>query len=406
MNVRYQGALRPTSIPHGNTMSHYFESVTLRSIGIAFQIGVPVLLEAEPGCGKSEILESIMAVFADDSHTAIASLYDPTYFGGYPVPVKDEAGNDVVAMIPNAWTRRLADAEKQTHGRVGFFADELTSSAPATRAAAQRGLLTGTWGDTHVAGMSVVAAQNPADIAESGIQNSAPIANRFCHILWDMPVDWWDEQQIADFPPPRGFVPVPADWKQSAHFQRAKVILSGFTKAFRSDIQSCPETAEARSKAWPSFRSWTMARNLVAAALAAGEQLTPDHCSDVIRVLVAGCVGQAVAAKFCAFAMEMDLPDPEKLLDGSVKLSLPERGDKAHACLSSVVAAVVSNNTPERWGKAWDLMAQAVEGDNGRVDIAAGQARVLARNKPQGVNRPPKAIKTFIPILKAAGLMS
>lgn len=368
---------------------------TIQGVAIALQVGVPVVAEGEPGVAKTAIFSGLLESICDQWHTSIVALHEPPEYGGFPVPqaaTKTEPAR--VALLPNDWVVRLARNEK----RAGLFLDELSNGAPATRSAAMRGVHEGTWGDTHVPRLSVGAAYNPPEIAESGYEFSAPLANRFMHVLWNMPVAYWVDQLVAGFPAPRA-TPLPEGWRKSEQMRDATTWLSTFATARPAAIQAMPGSAVARSKAWPSYRSFTNARDLLAACLAAGYGL--EHA--VTLLCIGGCVGAGAGHEFLTYCAEVDLPDPEAVLADPRSLKLPARGDRAFAVLTGVVLAVLADNTPERWSRAWDVLAVAVDAD--RSAVAASSARSLAQNRPHGVRELPRACKAFVPVLKQAGLL-
>lgn len=373
-----------------------FEDV-IRGVSIAIQARVPVLLEGIPGDAKTSIVNSLFRRVCDRSHTSIVALHEPTEYGGFPLPTKDERERDIVALMPTAWARNLADVNGQK--LAGLFLDELSNGAPATRSAAMRGILDGVWGDTKIPNLTTVAAMNPVEQSESGYELSAPLANRFCHVDWEVPVSWWADQLIAGFPDP-DLKRLDVDlWKQ--HTVWATTLVAAFAKAKPSAVRNIPKERSRQAKPWPSLRSFTMARDLLAADRACG--YTVDH--DITLMHVAGCVGEAAATEFLAYGNELDLPDPEEVLKNPRKLRLPDRGDRAYAVLTSVTAAVLANNTVDRWRAGWAVLGQAVKAD--RVDVAAGAAKALAaeRNRPKGYGKAPDEVAAFIPVLKQAGYL-
>lgn len=368
----------------------------IQGIGVCAQIGIPFLLIGEPGNAKTAIVEAVFRQVCVTHYTSIPALNDPAHYAGYPAKGKNEDGVEIAVMLPNEWLVNLAKQAKVSGQRVGLFFDELSSAPPATRAACLRGILQGAWGDHSIENSSPGSAMNPPELAEAGYDMSAPLANRFAHFPWDPPVLWWDEQRMMGFPDPD--VPkLPADWRKNQHL--ANVLHSAFTRAKSSLIQKCPDQAELRSKAWPSFRTWTWATQLYAACLSLGAG--PE--SDLAMILVSAVVGPGPAREWLTYCQELDLPDPEALLKDPTGLKLPARGDRAYAALTSVVAAVLANNTPKRWNAAWEVLAQAV--DMGRPDVAATSARMLGKNRPEGATKTPKAVGAFVPLLKAAGMM-
>ncbi len=85
-------------------------------------------------------------------------------------------------------------------------------------------------------------------------------------------------------------------------------------------------------------------------ALAAFGALSQDTRLRIVRLLVqagpeglaAGAVGEAAGIQLVTWELEMDLPDPEAVLADPDAFELPERGDRAHAVLSAVAAAVAA----------------------------------------------------------------
>ena len=370
--------------------------VIINAVGVGIQTRTPVLLTGNPGVAKTSIIEALMEALCARWHTSIAALHEPPEYGGYPQPVAasgdDPAG---VRLLACQWVNRLAqivDIDKL----VGLFLDEISNAPPATRSAAMRGILDGIWGEVEIPRLSVVAAMNPAHIAESGYELSAPLANRFCHIDWDMPSDYWIDAMVADFPRPE-CRRLPKNWEEKIPLARG--YLAGFGHVRPGALQQMPAEASLRSGPWPSYRTWTMANRLFAACLALGEKLD----GDLAVTLIKGCVGPGAAAEFLTWASEADLPDPEKVLENPKSLVLPERGDRAYAVLTSVTAAVLARNTVDRWQRGWQVLEKASK--SSREDIAAASARALAKNKPQGLTTLPKELDAFVPVLKASGLM-
>jgi hypothetical protein len=363
---------------------------TIQAVAVALQTHVPVLLEGAPGVAKTAIVSGILAQLCDETHTSIVALHEPPEYGGFPVP--QAATEDLparVALLPNDWVIRLAGAK-----RAGLFLDEFSSGAPATRAASMRGVHEKWWGAVQIQNLAVVAAMNPAEYAENGFELGAALANRFLHVNWDMPTSYWVDQLVSGFPIPTA-KRVPEGWRESRHMRDATTWLAAFASARPAAIQALPESAAARAKAWPSYRSFTNARDLLAASLATGYGL--DHPVTILT-------GAGASHEFLTFCSEVDLPDPEAVLADPASLTLPERGDRAFAVLTGVVLAVLANNTPQRWGRAWDVLAVAVKAN--RVAVAASAARSLAQARPKGVRELPKACTAFVPMLKAAGLIA
>jgi hypothetical protein len=71
--------------------------------------------------------------------------------------------------------------------------------------------------------------------------------------------------------------------------------------------------------------------------------------------------------------------------------------------LSVITAAVVANNTPQRWEAAWQAVAAGVRGGN--PDVAVAAVRALVRHRPSGARPPAEVLTAMAPVLRAAGLL-
>jgi hypothetical protein len=120
--------------------------------------------------------------------------------------------------------------------------------------------------------------------------------------------------------------------------------------------------------------------------------------TDATTALITGAVGDGPGIELLMWEMEMDLPDPEKVLADPDSFEVPERGDRAYAVLSSVASAVAANPTVDRWLAGWKVLGKAGEAT---PDVGAVAARVLAQCKPPGAKVPPE-VKLFAPLLKDA----
>jgi hypothetical protein len=357
---------------------------TVAALTVAVAARVPVLLWGAPGTGKTSAIRAMAAAAGLPCETVIASIREPSDFAGLPVVV-----GQGVRFAPPAWAQRLVAA-----GRGLLFLDELSTAPPAVQAALLRVVLERVVGDLDLpAEVAVVAAANPPEQAADGWDLSAPLANRLCHLTWEI-----NPRAVADglaggWTPPR-LPELTGDWTS------AEIMARGLVAAFlrvRPALACAPPTDPATAgRGWPSPRTWEMTARLWAAADAAGVG------GETRSVLLRGCVGDGAGAEFLTWLAEMDLPDPEEALADPAAFVLPERADRAYAALAAITAAVTADLTPERWTAGWQVLATAA---TGAPDVAAAAARQLARHRPDGAPLPPE-IRLFAPVLRDAGLLS
>jgi hypothetical protein len=356
---------------------------TVEAMGIAVAAGVPVLLWGAPGTGKTSAIRDMADAAAWPCETVIAAIREPSDFSGLPVVV-----DGVVHFAPPRWAERLAAA-----GRGLLFLDEISTAPPAVQAALLRVVLERVVGDLDLPeGVVIVAAANPPEQAADGWDLSAPLANRFCHLDWEVEAGAFAQGIVGGWPAP--VIPeLPAGWEDGQAEGRA--LVSAFVSVRPGLACDLPTDAARAGRGWPSPRTWDMAARLQTAALAAGAS------TEARTALVTGAVGPGAGTEFLMWQEEMDLPDPETVLADPDCFVVPERGDRAYAALSAVAAAVAARPTTERWQAGWRVVAKVGEG---APDVAAVAARTLARCRPPAAVAPPE-VKLFAPLLKDAGLL-
>jgi hypothetical protein len=297
---------------------------------------------------------------------------------------------EVVRFAPPAWARRLAEAG---HGLL--FLDELSTAPPAVQAALLRVVLERVVGDLSLPEeVAVVAAANPPEQAADGWDLSAPLANRLCHLSWQV-----DPRAVADGLAGGWAAPVvpglPDGWEAEEILARS--LVAAFLYARPALACAPPSDPASAGRGWPSPRTWHMAARLSAAAGVA------DAGDEARSALIRGAVGDGAGVEFLAWLIDMDLPDPEVVLADPGSFVLPERSDRAYAALAAIASAVAATPTPERWVAGWRVLGLAA---GGAPDVAAVAARLLARCKPEGLAELPAEIRLFAPVLRDAGMLA
>lgn len=355
----------------------------IQALSLTLAANVPVILWGPPGTGKTETITRIAAAQRLPLETVIAALREPSDFAGLPVILDGE-----VHLAPPRWASALARA-----GTGIVFFDELSTAPPSVQAALLRVPIDRVVGDLALPPeIRVVAAANPPETTAGSWELSAPTANRFCHLPWHPTGTDVAAGFVGGFPTP-DLPKLGRGWERNVPRHRAHI--GSFLHVRPELAVDLPDDLGRAGGAWPSPRTWEMAARLAAASHAAGAG------PEVRAALLGGAVGEAAALELVAWESDLDLPDPEVILADPDALRIPRRGDRAFAILSAVTAAVVADNTPERWAAGWAVVRRYV--DTGKPDIAAVGARQLARHRPKGA-RLTDDVSALLPLLEATSL--
>lgn len=250
----------------------------------------PVFIWGPPGIGKSDIVSQITYDVMPGNNLLIdcrLALMDPTDLRGYAW--RNEATNTMEWSPPaDLPSQELADQ----YDNIVLFLDELNSAPPAVQAAGYQLILNRRIGQYVLpSNVVIVAAGNRQGDRGVTYRMPAPLANRFKHV-----------EMVVDF----------EDWKNWAILNEVHKDVIGYLTFAKQDLFDFnPKSA---SEAWASPRTWVDVSDTL-------YHPEFDSAADYERkVEVAGSVGDGMAAKFMEFRRTAGrLPNPEVILDGSVK---------------------------------------------------------------------------------------
>jgi len=274
-----------------------------RSLAHLCERKVPVFLWGPPGIGKS----SIVAQIAKEKKIAFIdlrlSLLDPTDLRG--IPFFNAENNEAIwappSFLPNA---------DQSEGIL--FLDELNTAAPMVQASAYQLILDRKIGEYRLPeGWAIVAAGNRESDRGVVFRMASPLANRFVHLEMEASVEDW------------------RSWAVGSHIDPSIIAFI----AHRPDALFTFDTKnENRSFATP--RTWAYVNEIIASE--------PE--ADLILPLVAGAIGEELAAAYLGFKMMADqLPDLDGIIDGMCS-DVPEDPSALHL-LSSALTMRINDHT-------------------------------------------------------------
>lgn len=363
------------------------------------------LIKGPPGVGKSAAIQNWAKNRGLDCWIVIASLREPTDFAGLPVvskkTLKCEKDGLEFPIVHFAPPRFAAEAAMSKKGAF-IFLDEITTAPPATQAALLRAVQDRAFGDLELDPKDVMigAAANPPEMAAGGWDLAPPLANRFVHRAYSVDAQDW----VQEFPhywgsPPK--IEFGQHCLDEIKWSTARSLIAGFVRTRPNKLLELPQAEAMRGEAWPSPRTWDFASRRLATIMQDGlpqAEATP---------FIADAVGQGITVELMAWLKEINLPDPWSLLKDPSSYRHSNRSDVTYAVLSSVVAAALTDLTPDIWSAAWSILGTAARA--GSKDVAAGAAGALAKkfkSPPAGVKlpKPTKDVAPFLPLLRAGAL--
>jgi len=350
-------------------------------IAVLIQAHLPVLMWGEPGTGKTKWAESLAKALEAHIETLIASIREPSDFGGLPVVID---GKGVVLETP-AWAKKLMAAQVAM-----LFLDETTTAPPSVQAALLRVVLERVVGDTRMPdSVMVLAGANPPDQAAGGWALSPPMANRFVHFKWNVNHDDWVKGMNDGWPVPK-VDRLPKDWK-TVHLPLAVALVTAFIRHRPTLLQQFPGNETERGGAWPSCRTWDYAATALGACMAVNYDWS---------AAVEGCVGSGAALEFQTWHKNLDLPDPEEVLSEPGRFEVFERQDKLYAALSSITAAFAANPSEPRWNALWACYGKVI--DAKKTDVVIVPAKTIVHFYFQQRYPLPPQAKDILPLFQKA----
>ena len=250
----------------------------------AFKAKRPVFLWGPPGIGKSDVVAEITNELGGFMIDLRMAQMEPTDIRGIPFFNKELGKMDWAPPVD------LPDEELASqYPIVVLFLDEMNSAAPAVQAAGYQLILNRRVGKYRLPdNVVIVAAGNRESDKGVTFRMPMPLANRFIHV-----------EMRPDF----------AAWQIWATANLVHPDVIGYLSFAKQDMYDFDNKSSSRAFATP--RSWCFVSELLK---------DPDIDSETLFTLVAGAVGEGMAAKFAAHRkFSAQLPESMDILTGAVK---------------------------------------------------------------------------------------
>jgi hypothetical protein len=285
------------------------------------------MITGSPGVGKSDVVASLCKEMGGILYDMRLGQCEQTDLRGIPFYNKE------TGLMEWAPPVDLPSPKEAKNWPIVFlFLDELNTAAPAVQAAAYQLILNRRVGTYILPDNVVIIAAGNKD-SDRGVtyKMPTPLANRFVHFELRVDFDSWNE------------------WATDNRIHKDVVGFLNFSKNSLCDFD--PKSNE---KAFATPRSWEFVSRLL-----------DDDCDELTATdIISGTIGQGLALKFLAHRKNASkLPDPKKILDGTVK-------ELEHKGISLQYSLVTSLNyelddlwkkmggtkEEEKWHKAADNM--------------------------------------------------
>ena len=400
----------------------------VRALFIGSQMGwhggnsIPMALVGAPGTGKSEIILQMGDLYrARVREMGLAEDYVVSHLVGPQMLPEDVAGIGHINSEAKALERwPLLGIRSLANAKYGIsFFDELTATSQAVGGATMTAIQSRLYGDTLLPStISAIAAWNPPECAAGGRDLSWPEINRFCVLKWTLSNKDYLDYLMGGPGALAHAVYLPADWWAESKRFRARILVKSFLQVnpqFINTLDSGEATPADAGNPWASQRAWSNVTRALGAVFSLGLDANGDEAS----VLVRGLVGDGVGRAFIGHCRDMDLPNPEDLLDaamrgsakeskadrterllGLIPSSVSKRSDKLKVCLESVANAAIAphENKLDRWTAGWAIVGPFLQA---KPDIALDAAQSLVGACPAGSDTARDEILAVFKILNA-----
>ena len=351
--------------------------------------GMATFFWGDPGTGKTEMLKSLAEIHGLHFEVVSAPQLGVDGAVGLPYTLEDNLGTDTDTP---AWAKRVKAHHQKTGEDSIVLFSEFSNAHRSIQAPYLNILLERVFanGDDLPEGTWLVADGNGIDTAVDSEGLAAPTANRFLHVDWDPPIeDWLNGMSVAW-----------GNYEASDREMEERMKVHAFIKAYgMEELHDIPKDT-GEYKGFATRRSWDIACKILAHIDLPGAR----------QIALNGLVGPAHANQFITFEAELDLPDPNVVLNEPESIDWDGMdSDAAHVILRSVIAGVGKGKIKE-CGNIFRVIENTQRKDAGAANIKLYLDACLANSKYTPLERMKLVKEMFVDsaygnIVREAGIM-
>jgi hypothetical protein len=307
---------------------------------------IPTMIWGNPGGGKTSTVKFLGKTLGESTEIRSGNKSDPTDFSGIPYLI-DGKGEDGEKSLKFSEPKYVQIMKNNPYG-ILFF-DEITTCSPVIQVALLSIIQDCQFGEFEIPKTIYrVAAGNYNNI--TGTHNmSLALMNRFCHIFYEMDIDFFMDGFVSDF---KNNEKAKINGKEQIIINENKyrLAVANFVKEKPNYLDAFPADGAISNPlefAYPTPRSWEM----VVKILSVLDENEPEYKEELVK----GCIGDAAGKLFIEFikkykGLEVDIPG---FVGREKEFRLPN--PKRHDHVSQIMASMVFylEHAPKKYMELW-----------------------------------------------------
>jgi hypothetical protein len=318
---------------------------------------IPTMIWGNPGGGKTSTVNFLGKTLGKQTEIRSGNKSDPTDFSGIPYLIDSKVEDN--GKILKFSEPKYVQIMKDNPDGILFF-DEITTCSPVIQVALLSIIQDCQFGEFEIPKTIYrVAAGNYNNI--TGTHNmSLALMNRFCHIFYNMDLNFFTDGFISDFKNYEHAKINNAD-EQINKENKYRLAVVNFVKQHPEYLDAFPvdgAVSDPHEFAYPTPRSWEMTVKLLS--------VLDGNEPEYIKELVKGCIGESAGNFFINFikdykGLEIDIPSFVGKED-EFRLPYPDRHDHVSQIMASVVFYL--EHDPKKYMELWIQVIKALHNEN------------------------------------------